>query len=482
MKLYNTLTRHIDTITPLAPPKVTLYTCGPTVYDYAHIGHWFNYVRMDLLVRTLKLSGYTPDWVMNITDVGHLVSDADDGEDKLQKGARREGKTAWEVATFYTRDFLECMELLNITTPDHIVKATDHIADQIALIQRLEAKGYTYIISDGVYYDTRKFEGYAAFARLDLDGLQAGARISFNSEKRNPTDFALWKFSPATSDTDTGNTRDMEWDSPWSPDDTACKGFPGWHIECSAMSMKYLGDTLDIHAGGIDHIPVHHTNEIAQSEAATGQRFANHWMHSNHVMVDGTKISKSLGNGVRLQDLITEGISADAIRLHILESHYRSQSQFSRASLIAAQNRLKNLQAMAVLRFQVVETNNNSGTLLYSEVPSRLSDMLGEDLNTPAVLAYLSDIETQASTLLVRGKELQQFENMLAAIDAALGLRLLEQPDISADQKQRIATRQQARVDKDWKTSDSLRGELADQGIGLRDAGTNGERPIWFRT
>jgi len=331
VQLYNTLTRQVDTIEPLNAPRVTVYTCGPTVYDYAHIGHWFNYVRMDTLIRALKLSGYQPDWVMNITDVGHLVSDADEGEDKLEKGAKREGKTAWEVADFYTQDFLHGMELLHISTPDHIVKATDHIAEQIELIQKLEAKGYTYATHDGVYYDTSQFEGYAAFARLDLDSLQAGARVEYNREKRNPTDFALWKFSPPP-DTD-GKTRDMEWDSPWSPPGTPAgetrKGFPGWHIECSAMSMKYLGETLDIHAGGIDHIQVHHTNEIAQSEAATGKRFANYWMHSNHVMAGDEKISKSLGNGMRLQEVIEQGISAEAVRLHILESNYHSQSKFS---------------------------------------------------------------------------------------------------------------------------------------------------------
>ena len=238
MKLYNTLTRSVDEINPQNPPKVTVYTCGPTVYDYAHVGHWFNYVRMDTLIRTLKLSGLDTTWVMNITDVGHLVSDADEGEDKLEKGAKREGKTAWEVAEFYTKDFLECMAKLNILTPDHIPKATDHISEQIELIKSLESKGYTYIISDGVYYDTSKFAEYAKFAQLDLEGQQAGARVNINEEKRNQTDFALWKFSPKHMESDSdmsSKKRDMEWESPWGV------GFPGWHIECSAMSMKYLG-------------------------------------------------------------------------------------------------------------------------------------------------------------------------------------------------------------------------------------------------
>lgn len=494
MKLYNTLTRQIDTITPQRPPVVTVYTCGPTVYAYAHIGHWFNYVRMDILIRALKINGYQPHWVMNITDVGHLVSDGDEGEDKLEKGALRDGKTAWEVAEFYTQDFLECMRLLNILMPDHVVKATDHIPDQIALIQRLESQGYTYVIDDGVYYDTSKFEGYATFARLDLDNQQAGARVAFNVEKRNPTDFALWKFSPAasadaTSSNGSEKKRDMEWDSPWSPDNQPRKGFPGWHIECSAMSMKYLGNTLDIHAGGIDHIPVHHTNEIAQSEAATGQRFANYWLHSNHIMINGEKISKSLDNGIRLQDLLAEGFSAETVRLHVLESHYRSQSQFSRDSLIAAQNRLKNLQAMATLRYQTLESDNDTTTLNYGEVANQLAEILGQDLNTAAALAYLSEIETQVSTLLVRTSCRKQFEQMLQAIDDSLGLQLMGMEDITDLQKQLLNDRAAARSNKDWAAADELRDRLGEQGIAIRDVSlldrsvnTTGNLQIWIRS
>jgi cysteinyl-tRNA synthetase len=478
MKLYNTLTRTIDIVTPLNAPAVTVYTCGPTVYDYAHIGHWFNYVRMDLLIRTLKLNGLQPEWVMNITDVGHLVSDADDGEDKLEKGARREGKTAWEVAKFYTEDFLECMRLLNILKPDHVTKATEHIAEQIDLIKQLEAKGYTYAISDGVYYDTSKFEGYAAFARLDLEGQQAGARVEFNSEKRNPTDFALWKFSSPVTDTAGEKRRDMEWESPFGGPDGKGTGFPGWHIECSAMSMKYLGETLDIHTGGIDHIPVHHTNEIAQSEAATGKRFANHWMHSNHVMVNGEKISKSLGNGIRLQDVITSGIPAEAVRLHVLESHYRSQSQFSMDSLTAALNRLHTLQAMAALRWQAIDEHVDAPRFAYAEVMPRLTELLSEDLNTPAALAYLSSVETDIANNLVAGADLETFETMLRAVDDALGLSLMAVADISSEQKQLIQNREQARGDKDWAQSDILRATLTEQGIGLRDT-THGT--VWFR-
>lgn len=465
MKLYNTLTRQVDEIEPLNPPEMTVYTCGPTVYDYAHVGHWFNYVRMDMLVRALKSNGLKTKWVMNITDVGHLVSDADDGEDKLEKGAKREGKTAWEVAEFYTKDFLEGLRLLNMLVPDHLVKATDHITEQIELIKTLESKGYTYVIGDGVYYDTSKFEGYAAFARLDLDDQQASGRVAVNSQKRNPSDFALWKLSPADS------KRDMEWDSPWG------KGFPGWHIECSAMSMKYLGSTLDIHTGGIDHVPIHHTNEIAQSEAATGKRFANYWMHGNHVMVEGQKISKSLGNGIKIQEITEKGISPEALRLHVLESHYRSQSQFSWDSLRAAKKRLEGLHEMADLRWQ---PRIDHGTKLDFEIEfEKLNKLIANDLNTPEVLAHLSAIQTIIINELVGDKVLPAYELFLQKLDALLGLKLSSRPDIYADQKALLSDRQNARNDKDWQKADDIRKTLSDQRIAVRDTAYG---QIWYRT
>ncbi|MDB5170148.1 MAG: cysS [Candidatus Saccharibacteria bacterium] len=457
MKLYNTLTKSVDEILPQTAGKVKMYTCGPTVYDYAHVGHWFTYVRADLLVRALKANDLEPTWVMNITDVGHLVSDADDGEDKLEKGARREGKTAWEVAEFYAKDFLHEMRQLNITQPTHIVKATDHIAEQITLIQTLETKGYTYVIDDGIYYDTSKFERYADFAQLDLDEQQAGARVSFNQQKRNASDFALWKFSPKDSQ------RDMEWDSPWG------KGFPGWHIECSAMSMKYLGDTLDIHTGGIDHVPVHHTNEIAQSEAATGKQFSRHWMHSNHVLVDGDKISKSLGNGIRLTDLVEQGISPAAFRMLVLESHYRSQSKFSLNGAQAAQARLKDLYAMAALRYQPRAHANDGTTFSFHDVKAEVTALLAEDLNTPGVVAYLSDVSKQIQAVLLWHKSLPHFETMLSDLDELLGLNLSKVADITAGQKQLITERETARGSKDWGQADKLRDELLSQNIELRD-------------
>jgi cysteinyl-tRNA synthetase len=465
MRIYNTLSGKVEEFTPQDPSTLKIYTCGPTVYDYSHVGHWFTYVRMDVLIRTLKASGYQPNWIMNITDVGHLVSDADEGEDKLEKGAKREGKTAWEIAEFYTKDFLEGMKALNISEPTQLVKATDHIAEQIELIKQLEAKGYIYVIDDGVYYDTSKFKTYADFARLDIDEQQAGARVEYNPSKHNPQDFALWKFSPKD------HKRDMEWDSPWG------KGFPGWHIECSAMSLKYLGPTLDMHTGGMDHVPVHHTNEIAQSEAVTGKRFSNYWMHTNHVLVEGEKISKSLDNSITLQDLEDKHICPEALRLHVLESHYRSQSKFSWDSMTAAQNRLQDLKAMAALRHQCSDKPHSAPTFAMEHVGETLLNCLANDLDTPKVLAFLSNVCSQLSATLIAKDLLPHFEQMLEGIDACLGLKLTDVKDISEEQKSLIAEREEARKTGDWSKADKLRQTLKQQSIGLRDTDCG---PIWF--
>jgi cysteinyl-tRNA synthetase len=463
MKLYNTLTRQVEEIKPLSEDKITIYTCGPTVYDYPHIGNWFTFIRYDLLVRTLKALGKKPIWVMNITDVGHLVSDADEGEDKLEKGARRENKTAWDIAKYYGDYFTESLKRLNITQPDFLPKATEHIEEQIALIKTLEDKGYTYTISDGVYYDTAKFEGYAAFARLDLDDLQAGARVEHNPEKRNISDFALWKFSPKD------RKRDMEWDSPWG------KGFPGWHIECSAMAMKYLGETIDIHSGGIDHVPVHHTNEIAQSEAATGKRFANYWIHTNHITINDEKISKSLGNSITLEDIEKQGFSLDAFRLHVIESHYRSQSKFSWESLEAAQNRLQHYREMADHIWQP-SSENTTNKNRYIHKITILNEMR-DDLSSPTALALLSEVANDIDTNGIHSDEAERLKEFLSFIEDLFGIQLLGN-DITNEQKAAIQKREQARTNADWKAADSIRDELLQQGIGVRDT----ERgTIWYR-
>lgn len=469
MKLYNTLNRQVEDIKPIDPKVTTVYTCGPTVYDYPHIGNWFTFIRYDLLVRTLKVSGMDPKWVMNITDVGHLVSDADEGEDKLEKGARRENKTAWDVAKFYSDYFVEALQRLNFSKPDHLPKATDHIKEQVELIQTLESKGFTYTIDDGVYFDTSKFEGYADFAQLDVDDLLAGARVEVNPQKRNNTDFALWKFSPKD------HQRDMEWDSPWG------KGFPGWHIECSAMSMKYLGETLDIHSGGIDHIPVHHTNEIAQSEAATGKRYAEYWMHTNHILINDEKISKSLNNSILLEDIEKRGFSLEDLRFLVLQSHYRTQSKFSWDTLQSAQNALRNIRNNFswVYRTELPDGIEESESL--GELDDTLTNMLnalGNDLDTPQAVALLHEQSDAFAKFPAIKKDIPGLVAFANFVEKALGIQILDKSKLTNEQKELIARREKARKAKDWATSDELRDELKAQGIGLND---KSDGVTWYR-
>ena len=464
LRIYNTLTKKVDDFVTINKKLATIYTCGPTVYDYPHIGNWFTFIRYDMIVRTLRLSGYKTKWVMNITDVGHLTSDADEGEDKLEKGAKREGKTAWEIADYYAKYFINGLNKLNIITPDYIPKATDHIKEQIELIQKLYDLGYAYKIDDGIYYDTSEFDGYAAFANLDLDDQKINGRIEHNSQKRNSADFALWKFSPKN------HKRDMEWKSPWGI------GFPGWHIECSAMSMKYLGNTIDIHTGGIDHIPVHHTNEIAQSEAVTGVRFSNYWMHTNHILFNDQKLSKSLGNGITLENILEHGYSLQAFRLHVLESHYRSQSKFSWDSLESAQNRLNSYKKTASLIWQpknVKSIGEDKFTDLINDIAHKLQD----DINTPKVLAKINAFFDLINNNLLSSNDIKHFDTLLKFINDALGIRL-NSDDISQTQKHHISQRQQAREKHDWRVSDEIRDILLDQGISIKDTDHG---PIWSK-
>lgn len=459
------MSRSLKVLLPQHDKEVSLYTCGPTVYDYAQIGNWATYIRWDTLVRTLRASGYSVNWVMNITDVGHLVSDADEGEDKLEKGARREGKTAWDVAAFYTRDFLTGMVQLSIQKPTHIVKATETIDDQIDFVKRLEAKGFTYIIDDGVYFDTSKLPDYGKLARLNVAGLEAGARVEFNNQKRHITDFAVWKFSPK------GEQRDMEWNSPWG------KGFPGWHLECTVMAMKYLGETLDIHAGGIDFIPVHHTNEIAQSEAVTGKPFANIWLHGNFITIDGVKLSKSLGNSYNLHDVIAKGYEPLALRLLFLQSHYRSEADFTWEGLDAATARLKAFRAMADVRWQARDDDTVIDTP-FTDAQAALLAALQNDLNSPEALAVLSGVEQYVAAAHVTQQQLPAFDSFLTFVDQMLGLSLLASTDINDDQKALIKKRESARQAKDYSTSDAIRMMLVQQGIQLRDTPHG---PVWSR-
>lgn len=454
MKLYNTLARKVDEFKPLEDKKVKLYTCGLTVYSQPHIGNWVAYIYWDVLVRTLRASGYEVERVQNITDVGHLTSDEDAGEDKMLKSALKEGITAWDVAEKYIKiaDH-EAFELLGLLHPEHMPRATDYIAQQITFVEGLEKKGYTYAIADGVYFDTSKLKNYGKLARLDIKGLQFGARVE-DTGKKNPTDFAVWKFSnPAEK-------RDMEWDSPFDPENR--KGFPGWHLECSVMAREILGDTIDIHTGGIDHIPVHHTNEIAQTEAITDKKFSNFWVHANHIKVDGTKMSKSLGNIYTLQDIVDKGYDLHAFKLLVLSKHYRTEGNFTWEILDAAQNRLKNWQAAADLRWQ----------LPASEAEFDIFTPLQDDLDTPKALAAIDQV---LATL--EADHQAPSKVLLDTIHDLLGINLLKD-DITDEQKQLIKAREAAREAKDWAKSDELRDQLKAQGIGVKDTPNE---TVWSR-
>lgn len=458
MKLYNTLTRQTEEFKPLEDGKVKLYACGLTVYSQPHIGNWVAYIYWDTLVRTLKASGLDVEHVQNITDVGHLTSDEDAGEDKMLKGALQEDKTAWEVADKYIGIAgHEAYEELGLLHPTHMPRATDYIPQQIALVQSLEEKGFTYVIEDGVYFDTSKLTDYGKLARLDIEGLQFGARVEATG-KKNPTDFAVWKFSPE------GQKRDMEWDSPWG------KGFPGWHLECSAMIQDILGNPIDIHTGGIDHIPVHHTNEIAQTEAATDKPLANYWLHANHIKVDGTKMSKSLGNIYTLQDIKDKGYDLQAFKLLVLSKHYRTEGNFTWEILEAAQNRLHNWQAIADLRWQIEESRTES------PIDFDLLSHLQNDLDTPGAIA-LVDVMLEAISRDTQNNQWAKLELLLARINELLGIEL-RKSDITDEQKQLMQDRETARQANDWATSDQLRDQLREQGLEIRDTA---QGQIWER-
>ena len=455
LKFYNTPSRKIEEFKPLNSENVKVYTCGPTVYASPHIGNWVAFIYWDILVRTLQLNGYNVTRTMNITDVGHLVSDEDDGEDKLEKGARREGKTVWEIAEFYTNEFLKGMRDLNLITPENLSKATDFIPEQIAIIKDLSKKGFTYKTSDGIYFDTAKFPKYADFAHLDLENLKAGARINFNPEKKNLSDFALWKWSPKDK------KRGMEWEY------CGRMGFPGWHLECSAIAINTLGETIDIHTGGIDHIPVHHTDEIAQSETFTGKTFSNYWLHCNHMTSDGKKISKSLGNGFTLEQIISQGFSPMDFKMFVLQSQYQTESNFSFENLKSAQNRLKNWQNIASLRWQV---KGSDGTIPSLATKQIILEEVNDNLDTPKALAKIDEIFGE---IIKANPEKLNYDNLLELIefiDELLGLNLITStPDIPDEIKMKIIERTNARAEKNWAKSDEIRDELLSKNIILRD-------------
>jgi cysteinyl-tRNA synthetase len=456
--LYNTLSRHAEPLRPLEDKKVRLYTCGLTVYSQPHIGNWVSYIYWDILVRTLRANDYDVTRVQNITDVGHLTSDEDAGEDKMQKGALREGKTAWEVADKYIAIAdNEAYSQLGLIRPDHLPRATDYIPQQIDFVRQLEAKGYTYTLNDGVYFDTSKLKAYGELARLDIEGLQFGARVA-DTGKKNPTDFAVWKFS------DPHEKRDMEWDSPWG------KGFPGWHLECSVLACELLGDQIDIHTGGIDHIPVHHTNEIAQTEAVTGKQFSRIWLHANHIKVNGTKMSKSLDNIYTLKDIQDKGYDMQAFKLLVLSKHYRTEGNFTWDILQTAQNRLNHWHNIATLRHQTHATIQDPHNIPSLEVIDTLREALSDDLNTPKALRIIDEVFAEIEAARIDKIHRGNLVQLLEAIDEMLGLQLLEDtPDINEEQKMLLTERQRAREAKDWEKSDHVRDELEKQGLVVRD-------------
>ena len=450
LKLYNTLTRKKEEFKPIKDKNVGLYTCGPTVYWFAHIGNLRTYLFEDVLKRVLEYNNYKVKHVMNITDVGHLTSDADTGEDKMEKGAKREGKTAWEIADFYTKAFKEDLKALNIKEPDIWAKATDCIKEQIELIENLEKKGFTYKIADGMYFDTSKIKDYGKLAGLKKRKLKAGARVKIAEGKKNPTDFALWKFSPKDS------KRQMEWDSPWG------KGFPGWHTECVAMSEKNLGVPFDIHAGGIDHIQIHHTNEIAQSEAAFGKNLANFWMHGEFLRLENGKMAKSEGNVVLIKNLIEKKINPIAYRYLCLTTHYRSKLSFSWKSLEASQNALDKIYEK--VKELKKEKGNSQSAGQYKE---KFLNFLNDDLDTPKALALAWDLIKDNK---IKNKE--KYE-LLLDFDKVLGLGLdeIEEEKIPKEIKELADLREKARKEKDWKKADELRRELKNKGYVLEDTG-----------
>ena len=454
--LYNTLTRKKEVFQPLFSDFVGLYTCGPTVYNHAHIGNLRTYIFEDVLKRVLRFNGYTVRHVMNITDVGHLTGDRDMGEDKLEKGAAREGRSAWDIAEMYTRAFKDDMARLNLLPPDIWCKATETIPEQIALIRTLEEKGYTYPTGDGIYFDTARFEEYTKLSHQNLEALQEGARVERNPEKRNPTDFALWKFSPRDEQ------RQMEWPSPWGV------GFPGWHIECSAMSMKFLGDHLDIHCGGTDHIDVHHTNEIAQSEAATGKPFFRFWMHGAFLNIaGGKKMAKSAGNFLTLRHtLVEQGIDPLAYRYAAFQTHYRNPMEYGDEAIQAARNGLSHLRNQvrhvkdACLGEAPASPSGGAG-----ELKAKFTEALNDDLNMPRAMAVVQ--EALKSDVPPREK--------LAVVldfDAVLGFdlaRVGEAPALPRDIQEKAAAREKARREKNWALSDQLRDELQALGYVVQD-------------
>jgi len=445
LKIYNTAKRTLEDFKPINK-TVKIYTCGPTVYGYQHIGNYASYIYWDLLIRTLIMDGYKVKRVLNFTDVGHLTSDADSGEDKLEKGAAREGKDVYEIAKFYGDDFMRNFKALNLIEPEIIAHATDYVKDDIKAVDKMTDGGFTYETSDGIYFDTSKFDHYADFAKLDLSGLQAGARVGFSDEKRQVSDFAVWKFIKP------GEKHAMRWDYLGRP------GYPGWHLECSTIIEKELGGPIDIHTGGIDHIPVHHTNEIAQTYAMTGRELAKYWLHCNFITIDGEKISKSLGNIYTLDDLVKHGFSPMDFKMWVLSGHYQGTRNFTFESLAGAKGRRLSWRNRIAECYQSTNSLNNKDVSF-----EQILDTVNDNLNSPKAFALIDALNLN----------LKDWQN----IDKLFGLNLIEDsPNLNDVANKTISEREIARQAKDYEKADQIRDELANQGITIKDTATG---PIW---
>ncbi len=455
LKLYNTASRKLETFTPLGD-VVKIYTCGPTVYGFQHIGNYAAYIYWDLLIRTLKANGMTVRRVLNFTDVGHLTSDEDEGEDKMEKGAAREGKSVFEVAKFYGDDFLRNFRALNLTEPDVLAHATDYVEYDMRAVDEMTAGGFTYETTDGIYFDTAKFKDYAKFAKLNLEGLKAGARVGFSNEKRNASDFAVWKFIQP------GEKHAMRWEYLGRP------GYPGWHLECSTIIHKELGEPIDIHTGGIDHIPVHHTNEIAQTFAMAGRELARYWLHCNFITVDGEKVSKSLGNIYTLDDLAEQGYSPMDFKMWVLMGHFRGERNFTLESLAAAKARRFHWRnRIAECYQQDTNAENNLSETTQQKADGENSTM-NDDIFEKVLVAVNNNLNSPEAFAVIDESKLSLAD--WQKIDELFGLKLIEDsPDINNETRQLIFEREVARNRKDWAEADRLRELLAERGISVKD-------------
>lgn len=470
LKIYNSLTRKKETFKPIHPDFVGIYVCGPTVYDHSHLGHAKSYISFDIVVRYLRYKGYTVRYVQNITDVGHLLGDTDEGEDKILKQARTKKLEPMQVVETYTRSYFEDMDKLGILRPDISPRASGHVIEQIEMIKTLIQKGFAYEVNGSVYYDVHKFHAYGKLSGRELNELEAGARVEINEDKKHPSDFALWK--KATPE------HLMRWPSPWGD------GYPGWHIECSCMSMKYLGETFDIHGGGLDNIFPHHECEIAQSEAGTGKHFANYWLHNNMVRVDGVKMSKSLNNFITLKEAFMK-YSPQAIRYFILTSHYRSVLDFSDAAFEGAEKGLKKLQTYHEDLLDAIDESKKGNPIPPEINPDQFKQQfevaMDDDFNTPKAIAalhtYLSQVHLTIQTGNIDSAALRKLnDTVLASAGNVLGIL---QPEYMKDTMRNeefdrlmdviLSTRAQLRKEKQYKLADDLRDRLSAAGISIKD-------------